>query len=101
MRAESHDVFLDAEDFEILQIHFVDRVELGGELVRGAIDVGVVHVERAHAQEADQFAALLVAVATAVFGEAQRQIAVTARLRRKNAVMMRAVHRFEVIFFNL
>jgi hypothetical protein len=97
VRAEAHDVFLDAENLEILQIHLVDRVELGGELLRRAIDVRVVHVERAHAHEAEQFARLLVAVAGAVFGQAQRQIAVTARLRRKNAVMMRAVHRFEVI----
>ena len=68
-----------------------------GELLRRAINVRVVHVERAHAHEAEQFARLLVAVAGAVFGQAQRQIAVTARLRRKNAVMMRAVHGFEVI----
>ena len=77
------DVFLDAEDFEILQIHVVHGAELVGELLLGAVDVGVVHVERTHAHEAEQFAALLVAVAGAVFGEAQRQVAITVRLRRK------------------
>jgi hypothetical protein len=101
VRAEAHDVFLDAENLEILQIHFVDGIELGGELFRRAIDVRIVHVERADAHEAEQFARLLVAVAGAVFGQPQRQIAVTARFRRKNAVMMRAVHGFEVIAFRL
>ena len=33
VRAETHDVFLDAENLEILQIHFVHRVELGRELL--------------------------------------------------------------------
>ena len=99
VRAETHDIFLDAENLEILQIHLVHRVELGGELLRGAIDVRVVHVQRAHAHEAEQFARLLVAIAGAVFRQAQRQIAITARLRRKNAVMMRAVHGFEVVAF--
>ncbi len=68
-----------------------------GELLRGAIDVRVVHVQRADAHEAEQFARLLVAVVSAVFGQAQRQVAVTARFRRENAVVMRAVHGFEVI----
>ena len=99
MCAEAHDVFFDAENFEIFQIHFVDGVKLGRELLLGAINVGVVHVERANAHEAEKLAGLLVTVAGAVFGEAQRKIAITARLRRKNAVVMRAVHRFEVIPF--
>ena len=99
VRAEAHDVFLDAENLEIFQIHFVDRVELGRELFRRAINVRVVHVQRAHAHEAEQLARLLVAIAGAVFRQAQRQIAVTARLRRKNAVVMRAVHGFEVVAF--
>jgi len=48
-----------------------------------------------------QLTALLVAIARAVFREAQRQIAVAARLSRKDAVMMRAVHGFEVVAFGL
>ncbi len=63
----------------------------GGELLLGAIDVGVVHVERAHAHEAEQLAALLVAIASAVFREAQWQVAATARFSGKDAVLMRAV----------
>ena len=94
---ETHDVFLDAEDLEILQIHLVHGEELGFELLFGAVDVGVVHLERAHAHEAEEFAALLVAIAGAVFGEAQRQVAITARHRSEELVVMRAVHRFEVV----
>ena len=41
---ETHDVFLDAEDLEILQIHLVHGVELVLELLLGAVDVGVVHL---------------------------------------------------------
>ena len=98
VRAEAHDVFFDAEDSEILQIHFVHAVELCGELFRRAIDVRVVHIERAYAHEAEEFARLLVAVVGAVFGQAQREVAITARLRRKNAVVMRAVHGFQIVF---
>ncbi len=97
MGGETHDVFLDAEDLEILQIHLVHGVELRFELLLGAVDVGVVHLERAHAHEAEEFAALLVAIAGAVFRETQRQIAITARQRIEELVMMRAVHRFEVV----
>ena len=57
----------------------------------------VVHLQRAHAHESEQLAALLVAITRAVFRQPQRQIAITARHRRKQFVMMRAVHRFEVI----
>jgi hypothetical protein len=49
---KAHDVFLDPEDLEILQIHLVDGVELLFELLLGAVDVGVVHLQRAHAHEA-------------------------------------------------
>ena len=95
--AEAHDAFLDSENLEIFQVHFVHRVELGGKLLRRAINVRVVHVQRPDAHEADEFARLLVPIARAILRQAQRQIPVTARLRRKNAVMMRAVHGFEVV----
>jgi len=68
--AETHHVFLDAEDLEILQIHLVHRVELGGELLRRAINMRIVHVQRPHAHEAEQFARLFVAVTSAILREA-------------------------------
>ena len=97
VRAEAHLIFFQAEDFKILQIHVVHGAELVGELLLGAIDVRVVHVERTHAHEAEQLAALLVTIASAVFREAQRQVAVTVRFSREDAVMMRTVHGFEVV----
>ena len=59
--------------------------------------MGIIHVEATHAHQAEEFPRLLVAIIGAVFGQAQREFAVTARLRRKNAMMMRAVHGFEVV----
>jgi len=95
--AEAHEVFLNAEDFEVFEVHLVDGIEFLRELLGGAVDMRVVHVHRAHAHEAEQFPGLLVAVAAAVFGQAQRQVAVAARHRRKDAVVMRAVHGLEVV----
>ena len=97
VRGEAHLVLLDAENLEVVQIHLVHGVELALELRLGAVDVGVVHLHGAHAHEAQEFARLLVAVAGAVFGEAQGQIAVTARHRSEELVVVRAVHRLEVV----
>ena len=100
MRGEAHQIFIDAEDFEVFQIHLVDGVELALELLLGAVEMGVVHLHGADAHEAEQLARLLVTVAGAVFGEPQREIAVTTRHSTKNLVVMRAVHRFEVVSFH-
>ena len=97
MRGETHDVFVDPEELEVFQIHLVHGEELRLELVFGAVDVGVVHLERANAHEAKEFAALLVAMAGAVFCEAQRQVAITARNRIVKFVVMRTVHRLQVV----
>ena len=97
MRRETHQIFLDAEEFEIFQIHLVHGVELRFELLRSAIDVGVVHVQRAHPHESEQLAALLVPIIRPVLRQPQRQIAITAWNSRKQLVMMRTVHRFEVV----
>ena len=97
VRAEAHLILLDAEDLEVFQVHLVHRAELVGELFGGAVEVRVVHVHGAHAHEAEELARLLVAVVGAVFGQPQRQVAVTARLRREDAVVVRAVHRLEVV----
>ena len=42
---KSHLVFLEPEDLEVLEIHLIDRAEFLGELILGAIDMRVVHVE--------------------------------------------------------
>ncbi len=97
MRRETHQIFLDPEELEIVQIHFVHGVEFRFELFRRAIDVRVVHVQQAHPHQSKQLAALLVAIIRPVFRQPQWQIAITARQRRKQLVMMRAVHRLEVV----
>ena len=72
VRREAHLVAVDAEDFEILEIHLVHGAELLLELRLGAVKVRVVHLHGAHAHEAEKLAALLVAVARPVFREAKR-----------------------------
>ena len=54
-------------------------------LVLAAINVGVVHVGRADMHGAEESGGWFVAIAGAVFGEAQRQVVITARFRRENA----------------
>ena len=94
--AEAHAVFLEAENLEVLQVHLVDGAKFVGELLWGAVDMRIVHLHRTHAHEAHQFAGTLIAVAGAVFGQAQWQLAVAARHGRENLVVMRAVHRLEI-----
>ena len=85
------------KQLEILQVQ-VDHVgELLLELLLRAVDVRVVHLHRAHAHQAEQLAAFLVAVAGAVLGQAQRQVAVAARLAGEDLVVHRAVHRLDVV----
>ena len=97
VRREAHQVFLNSEELEIIEIHLVHRVELGLELFRRHVKMRVVHLERTHPHQSEQFAAPLVAITGPVLCEPQRQIAITARHSRKQLVMMRAVHRFQVI----
>ena len=101
MGRKSHLVFLEAEDLEVLEIHLIHRAELLGELLLGAIDVRVVHVEGTHAHETEKLARLLVAVAAAIFRKAQREVAVATRFRCKNAMVVRAIHRLQVIALGL
>ena len=97
MRREAHQIFLNPEEREIFQIHLVHGVELRLELVRRAVNVRVVHLHRAHPHQPEQLATLLVAITRPVLRQPQRQIAITARNRREQLVMMRAVHRFEIV----
>ena len=41
---KAHEIFVDPENLKILEIHRVDRIELGFELFLGAIDMRVVHL---------------------------------------------------------
>src|SRR5205085_6018834 len=47
--------------------------------------------------EAEQLAALLVAMAKSVLRESQWKVAIAPRHRSEQFVMMRAIHRFEVV----
>ena len=71
MRAEAELVAIDAEDLEVIEIHLIHRLKLGGELFLGAVDMRVVHLHGAHAHQAEEFAALLVAVTRPILREPQ------------------------------
>src|SRR5713226_5478447 len=97
MRRETHLILVDSEELEIIQIHFVHAVELGLELFRRHVKMCVVHLHRAHPHQSDQFAALLVAITGSVLRQSQWQIAIAPRHRPKQLVMMRTIHRLEII----
>ena len=61
----------------------------------------VVHLQGTHTHQAEKLAALFIAVAAAVLGQAQGQLSVTARIRSKYLMMMRTVHRLQVVAFHL
>ncbi len=63
MGTEPHDVLLDAEDLEIIQIHPAYRQELFLKLVDRAVNVRVVHLHRPHSHQTKQLSTLFIAVA--------------------------------------
>ena len=97
MGGESHEVLFEAEDLEVFEIHLIHGDELRFELFRGAVQMGVVHLHRSDPHEAEQFTGLFVAVTGPVFGEAHWEVAVASGHGAKDLVVMRAVHRLEVI----
>ena len=96
VRRKTHQIFVDPEKLEVIQIHLVHRIELGFELLRRHVEMRIIHLQRAYPHKAEQLAALLVAITRPILRQPQRQIAIAARKRRKQLVMMRTVHRFEV-----
>ena len=59
MRAQAHQVLVDAEDLEVLVVQVDHAHELLLEQVFGDVEVGVVHLHRAHAHQPEQLAGLL------------------------------------------
>ena len=70
-------------------------IDLGLDLVLGAVDVGVVLGEGADAEQAVQDALALVAEDVAELGEAQRQLAVGVAGRAEDEAGAGAVHRLQ------
>ncbi len=101
MGREAHDVLVDSENLEVLQVHLVHRAKLLLKLVLRAVNMRVVHLHGTHTHEAEKLAALLVAIAGAVLGEAQGQVAIAALHGSEELVMVRAVHRLEVILYGI
>ncbi len=85
----------DVED----DVHHLEELALN--LVGGAVDVGIVLRKAAHACQAVELAALLVAVDCAELGQAQGQVAVAAGQRAEYLAVVGAVHGLEQILFAL
>ena len=101
VQAQAHHVFLDAKQGEVLEIQVDHAQEFLLELVLRDVDVRIVHLQRADAHQAEQLAGFLVAVARAIFRQADRQVAIRARLGTEDLVVHRAVHRLDVVLHAL
>ena len=80
---------------------FFDQIEaagdFGGDLLRGAEQMGVVLGEAADAGHAAEFAGLLPAIDGAELRESHREIAIGMRVARIDPDVMRAIHRLEQV----
>ena len=88
--------------------HVIDRLlelehaaDLGLDLIWSTEDVGVVHRQLPHPQQAVQRPGALVAKQPIRLRETQRQVAVAARLEAEDERGLGAVHRFERVVFIL
>src|SRR5829696_10453290 len=101
MQRKPHDIFINAKYLEILEVHFIYGTELTVELLLGAIDVCIIHVQAADPHQSKQFTALFITVYCSVFSDTVGQIAVAFWLSRIDLMMVRAVHGSEIIFLSL
>src|SRR3989344_4937760 len=61
----------------------------------------IIHLRAPPAHKAEEAAGILIAMTPAIFGEAERKIAVTLRPSTIYLVMKGAIHRFDVVIFVL
>ena len=86
---------LEPEDVVDRPLELEHAADLGLDLIWSTEDVRVVHRQLAHAQQAVERARALVAQQPLHLGQAQRQVAIAARLEAKDERRLRAVHRLE------
>ena len=93
-------IFVEVKCFENIK-HYVDYLaELFLQLVRTAENMRIVLRKSAHSRKPVEFAALLITVNRAEFGQSQRKILVRPRLGSVNLAVVRAVHRLEKEFLS-
>ena len=97
MRGDAHPEVGEGERAVRLVDHVEHQVDLALDLVRHGEHVAVVLREAAHAREARQFPALLIAVVRGRAGPAHRQLAVRVRVLLVEHHEVRAVHRLQVV----
>ena len=101
MQAKPHHIFINPKDFKIFQVHFIHRLELLAKLSLRAVNMRIIHMQAAHPHQSKQFAALFIPVTGSIFRQPERQVFITLWLRGKYFMVMRAVHRFQIIFCSI
>ena len=90
---------------EVIQTEVLQQAEHEGKqalklvlhLLAGAVDVGIILSQAAHAGQAMHFTGLLITVHGAEFEQAQRQLTVGTLAGLEDQVVHRAVHRLQVV----
>src|SRR5262245_34332614 len=97
MKRETHHIFFNAENLTVFQVHVIHRPEFFVGLFLRAIDVGIVHVEATNPHQSKQLAALFVTIYRSIFRNTVWQVTVTFWFGRVYLMMMRTVHRPEIV----
>ena len=92
-----HAIIRQTENAENMLDQFNGRAHFLLDLVRRAKEMGIILAKAPHASHSAEFPRLLVAIDHPELGEANRQIAVTARLGGVNLNVVRTIHRLEQI----
>ena len=95
---KAHHVFINAKLLKVLQVQCVYTFKLFLKLFFCTIDVGVVHLQAANTHQTKQLPTLLITITSAIFGKAQWQFLVCMRQCLENFVVVRTVHRLQVVF---
>jgi hypothetical protein len=97
-QGQAHPEIVDAEQAVIVRVHVHHVQELVLGLVGTAIDMGVVLAETTHPHQAGQTARGFIAINLTIFRQAHRQIAIGPLVVRIDHVVVRAVHRAQIVF---
>src|ERR1700722_5278491 len=98
MQAQAHYIFIYSEYLEVFQVHFVNCPEFFGKIFFAAINMSIVHMQAAYPPQPQEFTLLFESITGPVFSQPQGKILITSGLGCKNFMMMRAIHRPQVIF---
>ena len=97
--AQPQVVVLKAEELVVVAVQLHYRLELGFQLLGRDVQVRIVHRHTAHARQALQLAGALITVDRAILAEPKREVAVRSSFGSEDHVVVRAVHRLQIVAF--